>query len=129
MLNAAQKRLSGHDHVRFHESDLLSVPLADDSVDAALISLVLHHVEEPHEVIREAVRIVRPGGPVLVIDMIQHHREAYRDTMGHIHLGFSEDEIRSWTAYCGDASVRVQQLRPDSNANGPGLFVARLQMH
>ena len=93
MLNAAQKRLSGHDHVRFHESDLLSVPLADDSVDAALISLVLHHVEEPHEVIREAVRIVRPGGPVLVIDMIQHHREAYRDTMGHIHLGFSEDEL------------------------------------
>ncbi len=128
MLNAAKKRLSAYDHVRFHQAELLSVPLEDDAVDAALISLVLHHVDEPSAVLREASRIVRPGGPILVVDMIQHQREAYRDTMGHVHLGFSEDTISGWAADCGGASVRVHKLRPDSNANGPGLFVARLQL-
>ena len=128
MLAAAQKRLAAHDHVRFHEADLLSVPLDDDAVDAALISLVLHHVPEPDGVLREAARIVRSGGPIIVIDMIQHQREAYRDTMGHVHLGFSEDEIAGWAAECGGATVSVHRLRPDSNANGPGLFVARLQL-
>jgi SAM-dependent methyltransferase len=45
MLSAAQKRLSDVENVRFVEASIESLPLDDDSVDAATCLLVLHHVE------------------------------------------------------------------------------------
>jgi len=126
MLDAARVRLAGHDNINFHQSDLMAIPLEDASVDAALISLVLHHIESPLEVIREASRIVRSGGPILIIDMVEHQREAYRDTMGHVHLGFTEEDLRGWANACGCQMSTLQRLRSDTGSTGPALFVARL---
>ena len=125
MLEAAASRLHSHEHVRYHQAELTDLPLEDASVNAALISLVLHHIEDPPAVIKEALRIVEPGGPVIVVDMVDHDRALYRDSMGHVHLGFSSEEIESWASVCGCEGVRVHRLRPDMGASGPGLFVAR----
>ena len=129
MLEAAKIRLAGHGNISFHQSDLKAIPLPDASVDAALISLVMHHIESPLEVLREALRIVRPGGPVLIIDMVEHQRDAYRDTMGHVHLGFSEEDLRGWANASGGQLSTFQRLRSDSGSTGPALFVARLHAH
>ena len=126
MLDAAASRLQSHGHIRYHRADLVALPLKDASVNAALISLVLHHVEDPLLVIREAIRIVKPGGPVIIVDMVEHDREMYRDSMGHVHLGFSSEVVESWAAACGCDGVQLHRLRPDMAASGPGLFVARL---
>lgn len=122
MLAAARKRLGSHANVKFHHGDLTHLPLDDRSVDAAIISLVLHHVAEPSAAIAEASRILRPGGRLLVIDMLEHDREQYRQTMGHKWLGFKPSDMAAWFAAARLAEVRTIQLPPDPSAKGPDLF-------
>ncbi len=122
MLAAARKRLGSHANVKFHHGDLTHLPLDDRSVDAAVISLVLHHVAEPSAAIAEATRLLRPGGHLLVIDMLEHDREQYRQTMGHKWLGFKPQEMAAWFAAAGLEAVRTTHLHPDRSAKGPDLF-------
>lgn len=122
MLTAARKRLAAHRNIRFHHGDLAKVPLDDSTVDAAIISLVLHHVPDPQAAIGEASRILRPGGRLLVIDMLEHDREQYRQTMGHKWLGFRLSDLDSWFSAAGLLGHRVARLPSDPQAKGPDLF-------
>jgi ArsR family transcriptional regulator len=127
MIAAARRRLTEHDNVEYHEAELGALPLDDDSVDAAIAFLVLHHLPDPSAAVVEAARVLAPGGALLVVDMVAHDREAYGHTMGHQHLGFDEDDVRAWARAGGFGSVRYLRLRPDTQAKGPGLFAAVLR--
>lgn len=122
MLSAARKRLSGVSNVEFVEGDLTDLPLSAGSVDAAVCVLVLHHVEKIVECLSEAKRVLRPGGQVLIVDMIEHDREAYRQAMGHRWLGFSKAQIEGFVRSAGLGVGRYVALPSDSDARGPGLF-------
>jgi len=124
MLDAARRRLSRFDNIRFQQGHLESLPIEDASVDAAVTLLVLHHVEEPAAALREMQRVVRPGGAALILDMTKHDREIYQRTMGHKHLGFSADEATGLLTEAGFERVRYTALLTDADAKGPGLFVA-----
>jgi ArsR family transcriptional regulator len=126
MLAAARKRLEGKDNVEFVEGGLTGLPLADGAVNAAMIFLVLHHLEDPEAAVTEAARILAPGGVLLVVDMVSHDRESYRHTMGHRHLGFDEETVSGWGERAG-LRTQYHRLRPDTHAKGPGLFVATMR--
>jgi ubiquinone/menaquinone biosynthesis C-methylase UbiE len=53
---------------RFERGDALSLPVADDSFDAAVSTQVLEYVEDVAGALREAHRALRPGGRLLVLD-------------------------------------------------------------
>ena len=74
---------------------------------------------------RGGARAASPGGRVVVVDMLPHDRERYRQQMGHVWLGFSDEQMRRccWTAGFRGRS-RIVSLPPDAKAKGPGLFVA-----
>ncbi len=124
MLAAARKRLSGANiqNVELVQSDLDRVAIADSIVDAALAVLVLHHVESPANAIGEMGRITRPGGRVMVVDMVAHDREEYRRTMGHRWLGFDQRQLQAWFEQAGLIDCNFQTLPPDPDGRGPGLF-------
>ncbi len=61
---------------------------------------------------------------LVIIDMQPHAREHYRQQMGHVWLGFSEDQIAGMLTEAGFAKTRIVPLAPDARAKGPGLFVA-----
>lgn len=124
MLKAAEKRLEGFENIDFVEGDLLSLPLDDESVDAALCVLVAHHLDDPQRAINEMRRILRPGGVALIVDMFEHDRSIYRDTMGHRHMGFSRERIERMMGAAGFTDVRVTPLRSSAEAKGPGLFAS-----
>jgi ubiquinone/menaquinone biosynthesis C-methylase UbiE/DNA-binding MarR family transcriptional regulator len=124
MLQAAKKRLLGFDNVELRRGELEALPIDDARLDAAAIMLVLHHVPEPHKALAEAARVLKPGGRVLVLDMLPHDRESYRQQMGHVWLGFSEEQIRTMLGDSGFDEARVVALPPESRAKGPGLFVS-----
>ena len=126
MLQACRKRLGNRDNIRFVEAELLSLPLENASVDAAVIMLVLHHLSDPASVLTEVSRVLRPGGRVLVVDMVSHEREEYRHDMGHQHLGFDESVVRSWAITAGFDRSTWRRLRPSPGGRGPGLFAAGL---
>lgn len=124
MLEAARKRLSRFQNISFVQGSLESLPLGNASVDAVTCVLVLHYIPDPVDGLREMARITRPGGRVLVIDMFEHDRTMYKNTMGHEHLGFSGDRMTELMESAGLTSVSITPLDGDPDAKGPGLFVA-----
>lgn len=125
MLDAARERLAEFSNVEFVQAGLESLPLADESVDAAVCLLVLHHIEEPVTALREMRRVLRRGhGAALIVDMVQHDRIEYRQTMGHRRLGFSRDEMERMFGEAGLTRPRVAALPGVPDARGPALFAA-----
>ena len=124
MLEAAQRRLRDVPNVQVRKGELESLPIDADTLDAATLVLVLHHLPDPSAAIREAARVLKPGGRLLITDMLPHDREEYRQQMGHVWLGFAEEQIRRVCTGAGFGDVRIVPLPPDREAKGPALFVA-----
>jgi len=123
MLQAAKKRLHGFDNVDLRRGELESLPIDDARIDCATLMLVLHHVPEPEKALADVARVLKPGGRVILVDMLPHDRESYRQQMGHVWLGFSEDHTRRLLTDAGFGEMRIVALPPDARAKGPGLFV------
>jgi ArsR family transcriptional regulator len=103
---------------------LEALPIDAGELDAATLMLVLHHVAEPAAALAEAARVLRPGGRLVIVDMLPHDREEYKQQMGHVWLGFAPDQITKQLDAAGFTAVRVHALAPSASARGPALFVA-----
>jgi ubiquinone/menaquinone biosynthesis C-methylase UbiE len=124
MLSAARRRLSGAANVELRTGALESLPVTDGELDAAVLSLVLHYVPEPPLALAEVHRALRPGGRVVVVDMVAHGRGEYREQMGHVWQGFEELQVRGWLERAGFCGIRWHALPAEPHAKGPLLFAA-----
>jgi ArsR family transcriptional regulator len=124
MLQAARKRLGAFENIELRRGDLEALPIDDGRLDAAAMALVLHHLPDPAAVMAEVARVLKPGGRLLIVDMLPHDRENYRQQMGHLWLGFSEEQLKRFLDDDRFGDVRVIPLPPDPKSKGPGLFVA-----
>jgi ubiquinone/menaquinone biosynthesis C-methylase UbiE/DNA-binding transcriptional ArsR family regulator len=124
MLQAARRRLRDATNVDVRRGELESLPIRDAELDAATLLLVLHHLPDPVQALAEAARVIRPGGRLLISDMLPHDREAYRQQMGHVWLGFSDEALRRLLANAGFDQIRIASMPADPDAKGPSLFVA-----
>lgn len=124
MLAAARARLADLTNVSVLDGTLESLPIADGTLDAAIMLLVLHHVAEPARALAEAHRALRRGGRLLVADMRAHEREEYRSAMGHVWLGFDEPTVSDLLTRAGFTRPRFVELPVDPGATGPALFTA-----
>lgn len=122
MLAAARARVQGLDNVELRQGELERLPIADGELDAAVLFLVLHYLPEPALALGEARRVLKPGGRLLIVDMTPHGREEYRQTMGHVWLGFSAEQMQDWAVEAGLEATRYRGLPADARARGPGLF-------
>lgn len=124
MLQAARRRLKAFPNVEVRRGELDAMPIADAELDAATLLLVLHHLAEPSAALREAARVLKPGGRLLICDMLPHDRDEYRQQMGHVWLGFGEGHLKSLVGEAGFGDVRIVHLHSNPDAKGPALFVA-----
>jgi ubiquinone/menaquinone biosynthesis C-methylase UbiE/DNA-binding transcriptional regulator YhcF (GntR family) len=83
------------------QADLESLPLADGCVDAVFLSQSLHHVSRPELAIDEAVRVLRPDGLLMILDLIKHDQEWTREQWADQWLGFDPDELAQWLTRAG----------------------------
>jgi ArsR family transcriptional regulator len=127
MLQAARRRLRDAANVEIRRGDLTSLPIADGELDAAVAILVLHHVPDPGAALAEAARTLKPGGRLVVCDMLPHDHEEYKQQMGHVWLGFSDDQLRRLLGAAGFNDIRIVPMPADPQAKGPALFVASAQ--
>ncbi len=101
---AARRRVK---NVTWKKGDMTRLPLRDASVDVALLSQALHHAEDAAAAMAEAVRVVRPGGRVLVLDLREHDEAWVRKRFGDRHLGFSSDALATLLRDAGLDDVAV----------------------
>jgi ubiquinone/menaquinone biosynthesis C-methylase UbiE/DNA-binding transcriptional ArsR family regulator len=124
MLQTARRRLRGMAGVDVRRGELEALPIGDRQLDAGIMMLVLHHVPDPAAVLAEAARTLKPGARLVVCDMLPHEHEEYKQQMGHVWLGFGDDQIRRLLAAAGFSDARIVPLPVDPEAKGPALFVA-----
>jgi ubiquinone/menaquinone biosynthesis C-methylase UbiE len=103
----------GLDNVRLTEGTVDALPLDDDSVDAAVANMVLHHAQDPTAMLTEMARVVRPGGMVAITDEVEHTYEWMRTEQADLWLGFAERNVadffaRSRLVEYGYASLGMQ---------------------
>lgn len=102
----ARKR--GVTNIVWKEGRIEALPLDDGSVDVVLLSQALHHVPKPEAALCDAVRAVRPGGTVLVLELRAHGQDWVRDRLGDRWLGFRDESLEDWLFRAGLEDVRVE---------------------
>jgi len=122
MVKAGRNRLADAKNITFKRGDLHALPLEDGELDAAILSLVLHHLPDYLAAVAEAARVLKPGGKLLIVDMLEHDRQDFRQQMGHAHLGFDETTITTTLKRTGFDAIRFTPLPSEPAAKGPGLF-------
>jgi ubiquinone/menaquinone biosynthesis C-methylase UbiE len=122
MLGAARTRVGELRNVDIRQGELEALPVERSELDAAVLSLVLHHSPDPAKALGEVARAVKPGGRLLVVDMLPHERQEYQQQMGHVWLGFSEKQMSRLLAGAGFDDVRMRPLPANPDAKGPTLF-------
>jgi ubiquinone/menaquinone biosynthesis C-methylase UbiE len=100
MLEVAREQLGrlGIANVELCEADVRRLPFADDSVDAAVANMVLHHAEDPGAMVAEMARVTRAGGWVAITDEVEHPYEWMRTEHADVWLGFSESQVEGFFA-------------------------------
>jgi ArsR family transcriptional regulator len=122
MLATASARLADCRNVTVAEGALEDLPLADQSLDVAVLMLVLHHVADPVRALTEVHRVLKPLGRLLITDMRVHAHERYREQMGHVWLGFDGGSLDGWLRDAGFTGTRYVPLPVEPGATGPALF-------
>jgi len=98
---------NGLSNLAYKLGDIEAVPLANGSVDLAILSQALHHAQHPQKAIDEAHRILRPGGQVLILDLKNHTFEKARELYADVWLGFKENALHSFLKKAGFEQVEV----------------------
>jgi ubiquinone/menaquinone biosynthesis C-methylase UbiE len=122
-------------NVEFRHGDALKLPLDSAGVDAAFCVMVLHFLPDPERAVAGLCRIVRPGGSVVLVDLVEHKQEWMREQMAHQWLGFNRTAIEKWFRAVGVQSVDYDLTgsfageKMARNGNRPvEIFVARASL-
>jgi ubiquinone/menaquinone biosynthesis C-methylase UbiE/DNA-binding transcriptional ArsR family regulator len=118
MLNLARNRVSeaGLSGCELRHGDIFATRLPDESADLVVVHQVLHYLADPATAVKEAARIVAPGGRLVIADFAPHRLEFLREQHQHRRLGFAEPEMARWLGDAGLKSVRVTALPPADKA-------------
>lgn len=94
MLEEAERRLRGAGcELEFRPGTLDALPLADSECDGIVASMVAHHLPELHDPLAELRRCVKPGGSLVLVDLLPHGETWMHETLGDRHLGLVPADV------------------------------------
>ena len=110
MLEALRRKFPWPGRVECRIGEAENLPIADASLNGCLANMFLHHVERPAVAIGEMVRILKPGGKVVLTDLDAHEFASLRDEHHDRWMGFERGGIAKWFHDAGLTNVRVEGL-------------------
>ncbi|WFS61865.1 metalloregulator ArsR/SmtB family transcription factor [Pseudodesulfovibrio thermohalotolerans] len=96
MLELAEERFSGDGRMSLRIGEMTHLPLRDWEADCTVMSLVLHHLAKPLDAIREAGRVLKVGGRLIIAEFDQHENELMRTEYGDRRLGIPRESMCNW---------------------------------
>ena len=101
-------------NLEYRLGDLEDLPVKKGEADVAFFSQSLHHAQHPARALAEAFRIVKPGGRVIILDLLKHHFEEARALYADVWLGFSEVDLRRMLTDAGFENISTAIVHRES---------------
>jgi ArsR family transcriptional regulator len=114
MLSVARANFerAGLTRVELRQGDVYAPPFPRGSFDLVVVHQVLHYLDDPARALREAARLLAPGGRILVIDFAPHELEFLRSAQAHRRLGFAREQIAGWLAEADLDCALTREIAP-----------------
>jgi len=104
MLNLVEEKAAEQgvkSQVELRVGSLEKLDLSGEALDAVFLSQALHHTSNPEEVIDAAAAGLKPGGQLIILDLVRHEHEWTREEWADQWLGFDPIEVREWLKSAG----------------------------
>lgn len=111
----AQAKKANIKNIEFRLGDIQNPPIEPGSIDIAVLSQVLHHLENPRPAIEAAYRILKPGGSIFILDLFKHNFTQAHELYGDTHLGFSDGDIHRMLEKTGFAGIDISLASQEEN--------------
>lgn len=110
----AMAKENGFANLEYRLGEIEDPPIAEGSVDLAFFSQSLHHAVRPSEAIAAAHQILKPGGRIIVLDLLKHGFEEAKELYADLWLGFSELEMSRFLKGAGFSEVEISVVDRES---------------
>lgn len=107
MLNQMKKKFKECDCVEYRLGEAESLPIDTDMLDYAMANMYLHHVENPLAAINEMVRILKPGGKIVITDLDEHNHKFLKLEHHDRWMGFKRETVEQWFVEAGLKNVII----------------------
>jgi ArsR family transcriptional regulator len=104
---AAKAKKNGLKNLEFRLGDLQNPPIEPASVDLVILSQALHHAEDPAAALVSAGKLLKPGGQILILDLLAHKFDKARELYGDRWLGFAESDLQRWLEAAGFKKIEI----------------------
>src|SRR5688500_9816980 len=104
---AEKARKNGLKNLEFRLGDLESPPIAPESVDLVILSQALHHAATPSTAILSACKLLRKGGQIMILDLLEHDFNRARELYGDRWLGFKTSDLHRWLESAGFKKIEL----------------------
>ena len=101
---------NGLKNVEFRQGDIEAPPVRAKTIDLALLSQALHHAAHPEKAIVAAHKILRPGGQVMILDLLEHTQAEVAEHLGDRWPGFSETQLHTWLQKAGFKKIEITEV-------------------
>jgi len=103
----AKAKKNGLKNLEFRQGDLQHPPIEPNSVDLAILSQALHHAAEPAAALQSAYKILKPGGQIMILDLLKHNFDEARELYGDRWPGFAESDLHHWLEAAGFKKIEI----------------------
>jgi ubiquinone/menaquinone biosynthesis C-methylase UbiE len=112
MVEFGSKLAREHDlkNLEYRLGDIENPPIEPASVDLVLLSQALHHAERPQKAMASAYGLLRKGGRIVILDLLQHQFEEARELYADRWLGFGEADLHGWLEKAGFHDIEVMTV-------------------